>query len=98
VQTIDLGMSKDLSEVPFNPRAASLFRPNGSELLAADQLAKHLSVKVGRVKRQSRAGNLPSIKTNLDKIDVAWSQLPMSSLPPLVGEAGEHSRLGAKRH
>jgi len=55
-------MSKDLSEALFNPRAASLFRPNGSELFTADQLAKHLSVKVGWLKRQSRAGNIPSIR------------------------------------
>ncbi len=70
MQTIDLEMTKDLSEAFFNPRAvthfnprvSSLFRPNGSELLTADQLAVHLGVKVGWVKRQSRAGNIPSIK------------------------------------
>jgi excisionase family DNA binding protein len=58
--TIDLEMSK--SDALFNPRVSSLFRPNGSDLLTADQLAAHLGVKVGWVKRQSRAGNIPSIK------------------------------------
>jgi excisionase family DNA binding protein len=70
MQTIDLEMTKDLSDAFFNPRTpsfsnprvSSLFRPSGSELLTPDQLAKHLGVKVGWVKRQSRAGNIPSIK------------------------------------
>jgi excisionase family DNA binding protein len=68
MQTIDLEMTKDLSDAFFNPRpsspprVSSLFRSNGSDLLTADQLAAHLGVKVGWVKRQSRAGNIPSIK------------------------------------
>jgi len=61
MQTIDLEMSKDLSDALF-PRESSLFRTNGSDLLTADQLAVHLGVRVGWVKRQSRAGNIPSIK------------------------------------
>ena len=62
MQIIDLEMSKDLSDALFNPQESSLFRTNGSDLLTADQLAAHLGVKVGWVKRQSRAGNIPSIK------------------------------------
>ena len=71
MQTIDLEMSKNLSDAFFAPArtsslfnqpASSLLRPNGSDLLTADQLAAHLGVKVGWVKRQSRAGNIPSIK------------------------------------
>jgi excisionase family DNA binding protein len=70
MQTIDLEMSRNLSEAFFAPtrtsspvkeQTSSLFR-NGSDLLTADQLAMHLGVKVGWVKRQSRAGNIPSIK------------------------------------
>jgi excisionase family DNA binding protein len=62
MQTIDLEMTKGLSDAFFNPPASSLFRPSGLDLLTADQLATHLGVKVGWVKRQSRAGNIPSIK------------------------------------
>lgn len=63
MQITSLEMSRDLSAAFFNPRATvSLFRPSGSELLTADQLAARLGVKVGWVKRQSRAGNIPSIK------------------------------------
>jgi excisionase family DNA binding protein len=66
METIDLEMSKDLCDAFFNPQASSaapsFFRTNGSELLTPDQLAKHLGVKVGWVKRHSRAGNIPSIK------------------------------------
>jgi excisionase family DNA binding protein len=61
MQITSLEISKDLSEAFFNP-PTSLFRPNALDLLTADQLARHLGVKVGWVKRQSRAGNIPSIK------------------------------------
>jgi excisionase family DNA binding protein len=45
---------------PFNPQGSSLLP--GSDLLTADQLAVHLGVKVGWVKRQIRAGKIPSIR------------------------------------
>jgi hypothetical protein len=54
MQIIELGMSKAVSDSFFNPQASSLFRTNGSDLLNAEQLAGHLGVKVGWVKRQSR--------------------------------------------
>ncbi len=62
MQITSLEMSKEISEAFFNPRASSLSRPSGVDLLTADQLAAHLGVKVGWVKRHSRAGNIPSIK------------------------------------
>jgi len=62
MQMIELEMPKDFAAALVMQKASSLFRPNGSELLTADQLAKHLGVKVGWVKRQSRTGNIPSIK------------------------------------
>jgi len=60
MQTLNYTVSKAAMAQIFD--GSSLLRPNGSELLTADQLAKHLGVKVGWVKRQSRAGTIPSIK------------------------------------
>lgn len=62
MQTFDIQISRERSEAFFNPRSSSLLHPSGLDLLTADQLAVHLGVKVGWVKRQSRAGNIPSIK------------------------------------
>ncbi len=54
-------MTPDIAAL-FNAADFSPSRPSGLDLLTADQLASHLGVKVGWVKRQSRAGNIPSIK------------------------------------
>jgi predicted DNA-binding transcriptional regulator AlpA len=55
MQTIDLEMSKDLSEAFFNPRAASLFREASRKgLLNYATLAARLGTSEGWVRRNAR--------------------------------------------
>jgi excisionase family DNA binding protein len=70
MQTIDLEMSKDLSEAFFNPLASSLFR---TRFLATKAAAEYLGVSVWTLRNHVHEGRLsyiPGGKWRFDRKDL----------------------------
>lgn len=75
MQTIDLEMTKELSDALFNPRSSSLFRPSHvrTRFLATKAAAEYLGVSVWTLRNYVHEGRLsyiPGGKWRFDREDL----------------------------